>query len=73
MVLCPRCPLYFDFVQDESHEVCRRWGGFNPIADVYAFPDSLEIDERALPQIRDFLTWPRLIAVAEAAWTQKER
>src|SRR5690606_15239371 len=32
VVLCPRRPCYFDFVQHESHKNGRRWGGFNPLA-----------------------------------------
>jgi hexosaminidase len=43
VVLCPRIPLYFDFVQDESHKYGRKWdGAFAPLDLVYAFPpDSL--------------------------------
>ncbi|MDO5977937.1 beta-N-acetylhexosaminidase [Flavivirga spongiicola] len=40
MILCPRKPLYFDFVQDDSHSIGRRWDGFCPLDDVYNFPDS---------------------------------
>lgn len=29
-ILCPRRPLYFDFVQHESHTDGRRWSGFCP-------------------------------------------
>lgn len=41
IVLCPRLPLYFDFVQDRSHISGRRWNGrfFNSLSDVYRFPD----------------------------------
>lgn len=91
VVLCPRRPLYFDFVQDDSHKVGRRWGGFNPLADVYAFPDSLDVlkpgdadlvrgiqanlwTETTVTQARrDFMTFPRLLALAEAAWTPADR
>ena len=90
VVLCPRRPCYFDFVQDDAHKVGRRWGGFNPLADVYAFPDGLRLSaadeakvlglqaclwtETTVSQARrDFLTWPRLIALAEAAWTPADR
>ena len=39
VVLCPRIPLYFDFVQDKSHKYGRKWGGaFAPLDLVYAFP-----------------------------------
>lgn len=90
VVLCPRRPCYFDFVQDDSHKVGRRWGGFNPLPDVYAFPASLKLsanDEKQVRGIqaclwtetavtqarRDFLIWPRLVALAEAAWTPESR
>jgi hexosaminidase len=39
-VLCPRIPLYFDFVQHDTHENGRRWKGFGTIEDVYHYPDS---------------------------------
>ena len=90
VVLCPRRPCYFDFVQDDSHKVGRRWGGFNPLEDVYAFPAGLHLstgDEAKVLGLqaclwtettpsqarRDFMTWPRLLALAEAAWTPAER
>lgn len=90
VVLCPRRPCYFDFVQHDSHKTGRRWGGFNPLADVYAFPEGLQLtadDEARVLGIqaclwtettvtqerRDFMTWPRLIALAEAAWTPAAR
>ncbi len=90
VVLCPRRPCYFDFVQDDSHKVGRRWGGFNPLADVYAFPAGLNLTAADEAQVlglqaclwtettvtqarRDFMTWPRLIALAESAWTPAAR
>lgn len=90
VVLCPRRPCYFDFVQDDAHKTGRRWGGFNPLADVYQFPAALKLsaeDERKVEGIqaclwtettltqnrRDFMTWPRLIALGEAAWTVESR
>lgn len=37
-VICPRLPLYFDFVQHPDHKVGRRWaGGFNQLESVYSF------------------------------------
>jgi hexosaminidase len=85
-ILCPRRPCYFDFVQHDSHKTGRRWGGFNPLGDVYQFPASLKLSaadeakvlgiqaclwtEATITQARrDFMTWPRLIALAESAWT----
>jgi len=47
-VLCPRIPLYFDFVQDKAHTVGRKWSGdFAPIEKVYNFPsqDILDLPE----------------------------
>lgn len=40
VILCPRLPLYFDFVQHDSHEYGRRWakGEYSPLVDVYKFP-----------------------------------
>ena len=39
VILCPRIPLYFDFVQLESHQSGRKWSAkFAPIESVYDFP-----------------------------------
>ena len=91
VVMCPRLPCYFDFVQHDSHEVGRRWGGFNPLDQVYAFPESLTnlkpgdsslirgiqaclwTEKTVTQERRDFMTFPRLLALAEAAWTPKQR
>jgi hexosaminidase len=54
VVLCPRLPLYFDFVQDKKHLSGRRWTGslFNSVSDVYNFPDKqLSADELQSNQI----------------------
>lgn len=38
VVVCPRLPLYFDFVQDSTHQYGRKWAGkFNPIDSVYTY------------------------------------
>jgi len=43
VILTPRIPCYFDFVQDESHKIGRRWGkDFNQLEKVYTFPESIE-------------------------------
>lgn len=84
VVLCPRRPLYLDFVQHESHQVGRRWNGFCPLEDVYAFPQKddphiLGMQGNAWTEHihtmdrLDFMTFPRLIAMSEAAWTQPDR
>lgn len=89
VILCPRRPCYFDFVQHDSHKSGRRWKGFVPIEDTYAFPDTLELpasfsgkisgiqaclwtEATATQERRDFMTFPRLLALAEAAWTPKK-
>jgi len=91
IVLCPRIPLYFDFVQDAAHKSGRRWAGkFAELQAVHAFPESLGATlpanarvvglqanlwtETAVTQERrDFLTFPRLLALAESAWTPADR
>ena len=41
VIMTPRRPLYADFVQYGQHRVGRTWGGYNPIEDVYRFPESI--------------------------------
>ncbi|MCE5345351.1 MAG: beta-N-acetylhexosaminidase [Bacteroidales bacterium] len=92
VVLCPRIPLYFDFIQHETHKWGRKWGdgAFAALRTVYDFPpDSLSILKEHSSQILgiqanlwsevihndrrlDFMTYPRLSAMAEAAWTKEE-
>ena len=93
-VLCPRRPLYFDFVQHKTHKWGRVWNGFCPLEDVYAFPDkgmaSWQIPQEQMKLVKgiqanlwtervqhaerlDFMTFPRLCALAEAAWTAPEK
>ncbi|MEN8122448.1 MAG: family 20 glycosylhydrolase, partial [Bacteroidota bacterium] len=87
-IMCPRRPLYFDFVQHDSHKDGRRWGGFCPIEDVYAFPNpemtggeyftsslvkgiqaNVWTETMHTPERLEFMVFPRLSALAEAAWT----
>lgn len=89
VILCPRLPLYFDFVQDESHESGRKWytdGDYNDLKDVYDFPESLYATSpdndmiigmqanlwtetlRTHKRVQ-FMTFPRIAAMAEDAWT----
>jgi hexosaminidase len=89
VVLCPRIPLYFDFVQYETHKWGRRWSGaYAALENVYNFPvDSLfrlpEFNNLVLgiqanlwseviqnDKRLDFMTYPRLSAMSEAAWTK---
>jgi len=86
-ILCPRRPLYFDFVQHDTHTIGRRWDGFNPIQDVYLYPDSTHtFTAEELAFVKgiqaclwtakvtstdwiDFMSFPRMMALAESAWT----
>lgn len=37
-IICPRLPLYFDFVQDSTHRFGRKWDGlYNPLEAVYNY------------------------------------
>lgn len=87
VIMTPRKPLYGDFVQYRTHEVGRIWGGYNPIEDIYRFPDpiihltkgyedqvmgmqmSMWTERIANERRLDYMTFPRLVAVAESAWT----
>lgn len=88
-VLCPRLPLYFDFVQDSTHQYGRKWSKlYNPIQQVYNFDPTQLISNPAqnklilglqanlwtetAPTLQrlDYLLFPRLGALAEAAWTK---
>lgn len=50
IVLTPRLPLYFDFVQDSTHQLGRRWDGeYNTLEKVYDFSISKWVDEKKFP------------------------
>lgn len=91
VVLCPRLPFYFDFVQDSAHVSGRKWGPrklYASLEKVYDFSVAdYPIQPGQLPQVLglqanlwtetvkteqrlDFMTYPRLCALAEAAWTK---
>jgi hexosaminidase len=91
VILCPRIPLYFDFVQFKEHKWGRRWRGkFSDLENIYRFPpDTLNGLKESAKQViglqaniwtevistdkrLDFMTYPRLSALAEAAWTRAE-
>jgi hexosaminidase len=90
-VLCPRIPLYFDFVQDSTHTSGRRWrGDFAPLDKILGFnrmyDDYLQSNPAMIAGIQanlwtetihsrerlDFMTWPRIAALAEIAWSPNE-
>lgn len=64
VVLCPRLPLYLDFVQDKSHISGRRWNGqyFSSMSDIYAFPD------KSMPQ--DELQSDLVMGIQANLWTE---
>jgi hexosaminidase len=87
-ILCPRLPLYFDFVQDSTHQYGRKWNGlYNSLQQVYNFDArsfAKDLQQKALiigiqanlwtetvdtEQRLDYLLFPRIAALAEAAWT----
>jgi len=91
VILCPRIPLYFDFIQDAKHKVGRKWsnGAFAPIERVYNFPGTdftsgVSISTPLVkgiqgnvwtelihtPERLQFMVYPRLSALSEAAWTE---
>lgn len=89
VVLCPRVPLYFDFIQDSTDVSGRRWKGgeYSSLHKVYDFshdqiPEALNQDKYIQGiqanlwtetvnsgQRMDYLLFPRISALAEAAWT----
>jgi len=90
VVLCPRLPLYFDFLQDKNNVSGRRWiGSYNSESDVYNFPDkqlpASQIQPGQILGIQanlwtetvgsekrlDYMIFPRMAALAEAAWTNE--
>jgi len=90
-VLCPRLPLYFDFVQDSTHQYGRKWSKlYNPVQQVYDFNPLKLVDNPSQTQYilgfqgnlwtetvhntqrLDYLLFPRIAALAEAAWTTVE-
>lgn len=88
VVLCPRIPMYFDFVQSEEHKVGRRWvKDFSPLELVYNFDVENIVDIKYGKQVLgfqanlwsetvqteqrlDYMIYPRISALAEAAWGQ---
>ena len=90
-VLCPRLPLYFDFVQDSTHVLGRKAGKqYNSLQNVYAFdasrlPGTTSANSKQILGIQanvwtetiqneqrlDYMLFPRIAALAEAAWTKE--
>ncbi len=94
VVLCPRIPFYFDFVQDSAHRVGRKWSGtFSDLKTIFEYsmdqyPDIIGKNnrsqvmgiqaniwtERIASEGRlEYMLFPRIAALAEAAWTRREK
>jgi hexosaminidase len=92
VILCPRLPFYFDFIQDSTHKSGRVWEKklFNSFLDVYHFPEN-DLDAQTIANKNiiglqanlwsetivtnkrlEFLTFPRMASLAEAAWTNAD-
>lgn len=63
-VMCPRRPMYLDFVQHDSHKDGRRWGGFCPLDMVYAFPNK-ELTGG------DYFQSDKVLGVQANVWTER--
>lgn len=92
-VLCPRIPLYFDFVQDSTHSIGRKWGkAYSSLKGVYDFnarnlsvindanyrqvlgiQANLWTETIADTHRLDFMLFPRIAALSEAAWTPTDK
>jgi len=92
VILSPRLPMYFDFVQDSIHKFGRKWQGrFNSLDKVYEFshdqiPETANKSKLILgiqanlwtetvgtEERLDYLLFPRICALAEAAWTETNK
>ena len=93
VVICPRAPMYFDYVQDSLmvHGPAYKKFGINSVEKVYNFGvDQVSVKFPATDQLLgiqanvwterihtperlDYMLFPRIAALAEAAWTQSSR
>lgn len=63
VILSPRLPLYFDFVQDSTHVSGRKWDGrYNSYLDVYHFPEN--------GLAKDIYQNKKVIGVQANLWTE---
>ncbi len=86
-ILCPRIPLYFDFVQSNTHHSGRYWGKeYAPLEKILGFQQLYNAPLTKYPNLidgiqtniwtetidtnerLDFMTFPRIAALAEVAW-----
>lgn len=88
-ILCPRIPLYFDFVQHNSHQSGRYWSKeYAPLEKILEFQKTYSGPLSSYPQLidgiqanlwtetidsaerLDFMSYPRIAALAEVAWSK---
>ena len=63
VVMCPRIPFYFDFVQDSSHQAGRKWQGeFSSLEKVYDFPNNQPYSIDATNSL--------ILGIQAALWTE---
>jgi len=63
VILCPRLPLYFDFVQDSTHRSGRKWSGrYNSYLDIYHFPEN--------SIATDILSKSKILGLQGNLWTE---
>jgi hexosaminidase len=63
VILSPRLPMYFDFVQDSTHVSGRKWDGrYNTYLDVYHFPEN--------SLTKDVYENKKVIGVQANLWTE---
>lgn len=63
VVVCPRIPFYFDFVQDSAHKIGRKWGSaFSSLEELYSFDVNKLIDKGERPLI---------LGVQANIWTER--
>jgi hexosaminidase len=92
VVICPRSPMYFDYVQDTSQVYGPDWKKFgtNSVENIYKFtvskvPVKFPAAQQVLgiqanlwterihtPERLDYMLFPRIAALAEAAWTNDQ-
>jgi len=90
-ILCPRIPLYFDFVQSSAHTSGRYWQkAYAPVEKILEFKKLYKEQLTSYPELidgiqaniwtetihsnerLDFMTFPRIAALAEAAWGKSD-
>lgn len=62
VVVCPRLPFYFDFVQDSTHNYGRKWeGSFNTLKSIYTYK---------LPTVAAIAKKDQILGIQANLWTE---